>query len=241
MTSTPTFPPNKTAAQRFSRSRSSPTRGARSPAVLDDHGAPTFLVELVGIAPTCASSSPAPARRRSPARSPRRRCGATCDRRVEAIATTDIVANPRDCLARGPRPCWCRSPGPATARRASRPPQLADDLVDEVRHLVLTCDPRRRAGPRARGSRATRCVVLHAGAHQRPGLRDDVELHLDDAGLLCCCCGPATARRTRRAAGRAAEQVLGQQPDIRRAGADQSSASSTSAAGRWRGWHASPP
>lgn len=80
-------------------------------------------------------------------------------RRVEAIATTSIVANPTEYLE-------CETPTllVSFARSGNSPEslattRLADELVDEVWHLVLCCDA---AGelPRAHSQRADSLVVF---------------------------------------------------------------------------------
>ena len=67
---------------------------------------------------------------------------------------------------------------------------LADELVDDVWHLILTCDPDGQLG-RAHSGRAELLRPLHAGTHQRQRLRDDVEPHLDVVDV------PAAARAGR--------------------------------------------
>ena len=69
---------------------------------------------------------------------------------------------------------------------------LADELVDEVRHLVFTCDRDGELG-RAHTRPAELAGRLHAGAHQRHRLRDDVEPDLDGVGVPAAL-GPADRR-----------------------------------------------
>ena len=101
-------------------------------------------------------------------------------RRVEAVATTDLVSGPHSIYdAKCPR-CWCHSHARATARRASRRSTLAERALDEVHHLVITCNADRPAGS-ADGWRVERLRTRASGQHQRSRVRDDLELHLDGA------------------------------------------------------------
>ena len=68
---------------------------------------------------------------------------------------------------------------------------LADELVDDVWHLILTCDPDGELG-RAHSGRAELPRRLHAGTHQRQRLRHDVESDLDAVDV------PAAARAGHR-------------------------------------------
>ncbi len=62
-------------------------------------------------------------------------------RRVEAIATTSIVANPLDYLEPHTPPTLMVSFGRSgNSPESLATTELADDLVDEIWHLVLTCD-----------------------------------------------------------------------------------------------------
>lgn len=62
-------------------------------------------------------------------------------RRVERIATTDLVSNPREHLAEDVPTLlvsFARSGNSPESVAATR---LADELLDDVHHLVVTCDP----------------------------------------------------------------------------------------------------
>ncbi|WP_137145453.1 SIS domain-containing protein [Mycolicibacterium sp. CR10] len=133
-------------------------------------------------------------------------------RRVEAIATTSIVASPLDWLE--PRtPTLLVSFG-----RSGNSPEslattaLADSIVDEVWHLVLTCDRDGKLG-RAHRGRADSCVVFMPERTNDSGFAMTSSL---TSMLLNCLMllGPATAADA-EALARAAEYVVGMQPDIR--------------------------
>jgi tagatose-6-phosphate ketose/aldose isomerase len=80
-------------------------------------------------------------------------------RRVEAIATTSIVANPVDLLERETPTLlvsFARSGNSPESVAATR---LADELIDDVWHLVLTCDAHGELG-RTHSRRDDSLVVL---------------------------------------------------------------------------------
>jgi tagatose-6-phosphate ketose/aldose isomerase len=80
-------------------------------------------------------------------------------RRVEAIATTSIVANPGDLLERRTPTLlvsFARSGNSPESVAATR---LADELIDDVWHLVLTCDANGELG-RTHSRRDDSLVVL---------------------------------------------------------------------------------
>lgn len=61
-------------------------------------------------------------------------------RRVEAIATTSIVANPFDLLERTTPTLLVSFARSGNSPESVAATQLADELIDDVWHLVLTCD-----------------------------------------------------------------------------------------------------
>ncbi|MCV7232059.1 SIS domain-containing protein, partial [Mycobacterium branderi] len=61
-------------------------------------------------------------------------------RRVEAIATTSIVANPLDYLEPHTPTLMVSFGRSGNSPESLATTELADDLVDEIWHLVLTCD-----------------------------------------------------------------------------------------------------
>lgn len=62
-------------------------------------------------------------------------------RRVEPIATTSIVANPADLLERGTPTLLVSFARSGNSPESVAATELADELIDDVWHLVLTCDP----------------------------------------------------------------------------------------------------
>ncbi len=133
-------------------------------------------------------------------------------RRVDAIATTDIVAGPRDYFE--PRtPTLLVSFG-----RSGNSPEsvattaLADDLIDDVWHLVLTCDGHGELA-RAHRERPNSLVVC------MPERTNDVGFAMTSSltSMLLSCLlllGPAERGDTEVLA-RAAEHVMDRQPAIR--------------------------
>src|SRR6195952_3280394 len=79
-------------------------------------------------------------------------------RRVEAIATTDIVASPLDHLERHTPTLLVSFGRSGNSPESLATTALADELVDDVRHLVLTCDRNGELG-RAHQGRADSLVV----------------------------------------------------------------------------------
>ncbi|MBI3212207.1 MAG: SIS domain-containing protein [Mycobacterium sp.] len=134
------------------------------------------------------------------------------DRRVEAVATTDIVANPQDWLHR-PTPTLLVSFG-----RSGNSPEslaataLADELVDEVWHLIVTCGRDGELGNAHIGR--TDSLVLYM-----PERTNDVGFAMTSSltSMLLSCLltlGPAE-RGDIESLARAAEYVIEMQPDIR--------------------------
>jgi len=133
-------------------------------------------------------------------------------RRVEAIATTSIVASPLDYLERN-TPTLVVSFG----RYGNSPERLAttalaDELVDDVWHLIFTCDRDGELG-RAHSGRANSLVVYMPERTNDSGFAMTSSL---TSMLLSCLMmlGPAE-REDAEALARAAEHVVGLQPDIR--------------------------
>ena len=62
-------------------------------------------------------------------------------RRVDAVATTDIVSNPRDYLDPSAPTLLVSFARSGNSPESVAATTLADDLVDQLWHLILTCDP----------------------------------------------------------------------------------------------------
>ncbi|AQR75056.1 SIS domain-containing protein [Sphingomonas sp. LM7] len=89
------------------------------------------------------------------------------DRCIEAVATTDIVAGPRICL-RADQPTLMVSFG-----RSGNSPEsvaaidLADQLIDDVHHLVITCNADGMLARYAGRSERAFAIVLPDATHDR--------------------------------------------------------------------------
>ena len=132
-------------------------------------------------------------------------------RRVEAIATS-IVASPLDFLERHTPTLLVSFGRSGNSPESLATTALADELVDDVWHLVLTCDPDGQLG-RAHSGLANSCVVYMPERTNDTGFAMTSSL---TSMLLACLrlLGPATADDG-EALARAAEHVAGLQPDIR--------------------------
>jgi tagatose-6-phosphate ketose/aldose isomerase len=133
-------------------------------------------------------------------------------RRVEAIATTSIVASPHDFLERHTPTLLVSFGRSGNSPESLATTALADEFVDDVWHLILTCDPDGQLG-RAHNGRANSCVVYMPERTNDTGFAMTSSL---TSMLLTCLrlLGPATAADGEPLA-RAAEHVAGLQPDIR--------------------------
>jgi tagatose-6-phosphate ketose/aldose isomerase len=176
-----------------------------------DEPASAFLAELVGrrdlrVILTGAGSSAfageiaAPALRRH------------LDRRVEAIATTSIVAHPRDHLERRTPTLLVSFGRSGNSPESLATTALADELVDDVWHLVFTCDRGGELG-RAHADRANSLVLYMPERTNDTGFAMTSSL---TSMLLSCLSflGPADSDNAEHLA-RAAEHVVGLQSDIR--------------------------
>jgi tagatose-6-phosphate ketose/aldose isomerase len=81
------------------------------------------------------------------------------DRRVEAVATTDIVASPLDHLERHTPTLLVSFGRSGNSPESLATTALADELVDDVWHLILTCDHGGELG-RAHSGRANSLVLF---------------------------------------------------------------------------------
>jgi tagatose-6-phosphate ketose/aldose isomerase len=134
------------------------------------------------------------------------------DRRVEAIATTSIVASPLDHLERGTPTLIVSFGRSGNSPESLATTALADELVDDVWHLILTCD---RAGElgRAHQGRANSLVVY------MPERTNDVGFAMTSSltSMLLTCLlllGPAKPDDT-EALAQAAQHVIERQAEIR--------------------------
>ena len=133
-------------------------------------------------------------------------------RRVEAVPTTDIVATPFDLLEPHTPTLMISFGRSGNSPESLATTALADELVDDVWHLILTCDPAGQLG-RAHSDRPNSCVVYMPERANDSGFAMTSSL---TSMLLTCLLllGPATAGDG-EALARAAEHVAGLQRDIR--------------------------
>ena len=134
------------------------------------------------------------------------------DRRVEAIATTSIVASPLDYLERNTPTLVVSFGRSGNSPESLATTALADELVDDVWHLIFTCDRDGELG-RAHNGRANSLVVFMPERTNDSGFAMTSSL---TSMLLSCLMmlGPAE-REDAETLARAAEHVVGLQPDIR--------------------------
>jgi tagatose-6-phosphate ketose/aldose isomerase len=134
------------------------------------------------------------------------------ERRVEAIATTSIVASPHDHLERRTPTLLVSFGRSGNSPESLATTALADELVDEVWHLVLTCDRDGQLG-RAHRGRADSLVVY------MPERTNDVGFAMTSSltsMLLSCLLMLGTAKvEDTEALAQAAQYVIERQDDIR--------------------------
>lgn len=133
-------------------------------------------------------------------------------RRVEAIPTTDIVAGPLNFLERENPTLMVSFGRSGNSPESLATTALADELVDEVWHLVLTCNRDGKLG-RAHAGRANSLVVF------MPERTNDVGFAMTSSltSMLLSCLlllGPASPGDADALAA-AAQHVVDLQPDIR--------------------------
>ncbi|SBS70381.1 tagatose-6-phosphate ketose/aldose isomerase [uncultured Mycobacterium sp.] len=132
-------------------------------------------------------------------------------RRVEAIPTTSIVASPLDHLERHTPTLMVSFGRSGNSPESLATTALADELVDDVAHLILTCDPAGELGRTHAGRARSRVVYM-------PERTNDTGFAMTSSltSMLLTCLlllGPGTERDV-DALARAAEQVIGLQQDI---------------------------
>ncbi len=135
------------------------------------------------------------------------------DRRVDAIPTTDIVANPLDHLEPETPTLMVSFGRSGNSPESLATTALADELVDEIWHLVLTCDPQGELGRRHTEKTNSHVVYM-------PDRTNDSGFAMTSSltSMLLTCLlllGPATAGHGEPIAA-AAEHVANLQPDIRK-------------------------
>lgn len=133
-------------------------------------------------------------------------------RRVEAIATTDIVASPLSYLERGTPTLMVSFGRSGNSPESIATTALADDLVDDIWHLVLTCDRDGRLG-RTHSGRPRSLVVYMPERTNDSGFAMTSSL---TSMLLSCLVllGPVASSDVEALAD-AAQHVIGCHGDIR--------------------------
>jgi len=134
------------------------------------------------------------------------------NRRVDAVATTDIVASPLDYLEPNTPTLLVSFGRSGNSPESVATTELADELVDDVWHLILTCDRDGELG-RTHGDRANSLVVFMPERTNDSGFAMTSSL---TSMLLSCLLmlGPAEPSDA-FALALAAEHVVDLQPDIR--------------------------
>jgi tagatose-6-phosphate ketose/aldose isomerase len=132
-------------------------------------------------------------------------------RRVEAIPTTSIVASPLDHLERHTPTLMVSFARSGNSPESLATTALADELVDDIAHLVLTCDPGGELGRTHTGRVNSRVVYM-------PERTNDTGFAMTSSltSMLLTCLlllGPGTERDV-DALARAAEQIIGMNQDI---------------------------
>jgi D-galactosamine 6-phosphate deaminase/isomerase len=133
-------------------------------------------------------------------------------RRVEAIATTSIVASPLDYLERHTPTLMVSFGRSGNSPESLATTALADELVDDVWHLIYTCDRDGELG-RAHTGRAKSLVIYMPERTNDSGFAMTSSL---TSMLLSCLLilGPAQ-RSDAEVLARAADYVVALEPDIR--------------------------
>ena len=133
-------------------------------------------------------------------------------RRVEAIPTTSIVASPLDYLERGTPTLMVSFGRSGNSPESLATTVLADELIDDISHLVLTCDPTGELGRTHEGRANSRVVYM-------PERANDTGFAMTSSltSMLLTCLrllGPATADNGEALAA-AAEHMASLQSDIK--------------------------
>ncbi|MBX7446662.1 SIS domain-containing protein [Mycobacterium sp. G7A2] len=132
------------------------------------------------------------------------------NRRVESVATTDIVAGPLDHLEPGTPTLLVSFARSGNSPESLATTALADQFVDQVWHLVLTCDRDGKLG-RAHLDRDDSLVVYMPERTNDSGFAMTSSL----TSMLLSCLTLLGGARGIDALARGAEHVIGLQDDIR--------------------------
>lgn len=88
-------------------------------------------------------------------------------RRVEAVATTDIVSNPRECFAQDVPTLVVSFARSGNSPESLATTKLADQVLSEVYHLVLTCNPEGELATGRANSENSLVVLMPEGSNDR--------------------------------------------------------------------------
>jgi len=132
--------------------------------------------------------------------------------RVEAIATTSIVASPLDHLERRTPTLLISFGRSGNSPESLATTALADELVDDIWHLILTCDREGELG-RAHAGRANSLVVYMPERTNDTGFA--MTSSLTSMMLSCLLMLGDTTPSDAEALARAAQHVIDHQGDIR--------------------------
>jgi tagatose-6-phosphate ketose/aldose isomerase len=91
----------------------------------------------------------------------------TLGRRVEAVATTDIVANPRECLGEDVPTLLVSFARSGDSPESVAAAELGDNLLRDVQHLVLTCNPDGRLAQRYAEREGARVLLMPEEANDQ--------------------------------------------------------------------------
>ncbi|MEP7331894.1 MAG: SIS domain-containing protein [Terracoccus sp.] len=117
---------------------------------------PNARVVLTGAGTSCfAGQVLAPALRR------------TLNRRVDAVATTDVVADPSGCLGEDVPTLLVSFARSGDSPESVAAVGLADQMITDVRHLVLTCNPEGRLAREHGAREAAKVVLMPDGANDQ--------------------------------------------------------------------------
>ena len=105
-------------------------------------------------------------------------------RRVEAVATTDMVASPREYLAEDVPTLLVSFARSGDSPESVAAVDLADELLGDVRHLVLTCNADGRLAQRFTGRKDARVLLMPEQANDKGFAMTSSFTGMTLAGLL---------------------------------------------------------
>ena len=88
-------------------------------------------------------------------------------RRVEAVATTDLVSTPRECFAEDVPTLLVSFARSGDSPESVAATEVAEQILSEVHHLVVTCNPDGRLAHDHSGANRSRVVLMPPAANDR--------------------------------------------------------------------------